>query len=254
MLIYFAVECHNYELRFVWQMSSILQQRGKLPHLLIDCAVLEGDENPLRFPADCLPHHFFDSNLCLMYHPTDRETFARRALTRTEQIARAREAKADWIFFADCDHIYEPRFFCKLRRYLAGTGKDVTNCIHSKWQVHTQVAPTDAACEELREKPIMAHAWHRAMKLPYIPKVNRPVAAGNMQVCKLDAIYEKTGGVYVPANKTKDGHLFNQGQHARSDIQFRGRMGGTTSIDLPAMIHLQHRRDKEEGGHLTCQR
>lgn len=248
MLIYFAVQCHNFELRFRWQLSSILQQRGKLPVIFVDCAILEGDDNPLRFPrTEAQPG-------MLLYHPTDRETFARRALTRTQQIDRAKYLGADYIFFADCDHIYAQRFFCKLYRYLRTKGKDVTNCIHSKWQVHTQVEPTDVACEELRENPIMPYAWARAMKLPYRPKINRPVAAGNMQVCKLDAIYEKTGGVYVPARKTKDKHLFDHGQHARSDIQFRNRMGGTTSIDLPAMVHLQHRRDKEEGKHLEEQR
>ena len=250
MLIYFATTCLNFELRHRWQMSSILQQRGKLPLIFVDCAILEGDENPLRFPLNAT-----DPYKCgIGYYQTDRETFARRALTRTEQIARAREAKADYIYFADCDHIYEPRFFCRLFKYLRTTGKAVTNCIHSKWQVHTQVAPTNAACEELRDKPILPNAWARAMKLPYMDKPTRAVAAGNMQVCKLDAVYEKTGGVYVPAEKTRDGHLFNQGQRARSDIQFRGRMGGTTSIDLPAQVHLQHRRDKEEGHHLEEQR
>ena len=75
-----------------------------------------------------------------------------------------------------------------------------------------------------------------------------------MQVCRLDAIFEKTGGVYVPAEETKDHHLFDRGQKARSDIQFRKRMGGTTLVDLPVQVHLQHKRDGEEGKHIDDQR
>jgi len=246
MLIYFATLCHNYELRFAWQMSSIIQQKGNVPGLLIDCATLEGDDNPLRFPPELFPG--------LTYYPTDRETFARRALTRTQQIQRAIDAKADWVFFADCDHIYDPRFFCRLRDHLVRECANVTNCIHSKWKQHTLVEPTNKACEYFRANPVMPHAWAKATGLPMMVKRVRDIAAGCMQVCKLSAIIEKTGGVYVAADKTKDGHLFNKGQRAKSDIQFRAAMGGTTSIDLPTQVHLQHRRDKEEGHHIDDQR
>jgi len=75
-----------------------------------------------------------------------------------------------------------------------------------------------------------------------------------MQVASLSAIELRNEGVYVDPEKCKDSHLLRQGQRAKSDVQFRRSMGGTTRIKLPTQIHLNHRRDKEEGQHLTEQR
>ena len=44
MLIYFCVQVLNFELRHRWQMSSIVQQKGNVPKILVDCATLDGGE------------------------------------------------------------------------------------------------------------------------------------------------------------------------------------------------------------------
>ena len=260
MKLYHAVYMHRFELRHCWQVSSIMQQLDA-PETMLDVAGLEGDENPLRFPGRAQFPVMIGENqvgtedYSSTYHPTPRETFARRGLVRNEQIARAHAAGADWIFFSDADNVYHPHFFRELGEYLEGPGKDVTNCIASHWKAHTEVEATDEAVQVARSSPWVADAYARAADIPVIRKRNRRVAAGCMQVVSMKAIEEINDGWYIPPGvRCKDGHLFKSGEHAKSDIQFRRFMGGSHMIDLPIQIHLNHRRDKEEGGHIEVQR
>jgi hypothetical protein len=193
--------------------------------------------------------------LNLRWYPTDREIFAKRALTRNEQTLRAILADADWIFYADCDHVYPPDFFARLAAWLKAHPNE-TRCITASGKLHTEIAPTDKlVAAEKWAAPYVEKAYERARALPMMRKPDRRIAGGAMQVVSRQQMME-LGGYYVSGEATKDSHLFNEYQRARSDIQFRQRVGGSVAINIGQQIHLQHVRDKEQGGktHLEVQR
>ena len=248
MRLLFAVQCHRFERRLAWQLSSIAGQLGDIPDILIDVATLAGTGYVGQVVADVMGHcdHAFSLR---QYGKIDR--FAYRGYMRTDQILLARQNKCDWVFFADCDNVYSPDFFALLKAEIDKADPKDSGCIYSVAKHHTEVSATDVAVMH-GENTYKADAYEAALKLPRIKKANKNVAAGCMQVCALESIMSRTGGSYV--EKTKDTHLFNKGQGARSDIQFRRIMGGGRRIELPAQIHLNHARDKEAGKHLEDQR
>lgn len=251
MKIRFAVQCHNFQHRLAWQLSSISQQFPFAAELSIDVACLAHNGIPTT-EAVVATHRDMGLNVWTsLWHFRDR--FAKRGIVRNAQLARAISDHADWVFFADCDNVYSPDFFCVLVEHLKMT--TATNCIYSKWKDHTEIGATNDHARLVLQSPYIPDAFARAdQNIPKIKKGNKPVAAGCMQVCRISDIIKKTNGLYVNPEKTKDSHLFDHGQKAKSDKQFRRAMGGSTSIGLPKQIHLNHARDKEAGYHLEVQR
>ena len=242
-MIYLAVQCHNFELRFRWQLASILQQE-KGPEIMLDVAVV----NKTRLHPDL--------HALGRYHVTDREVFAKRGYTRNEQTARGIAAGADWLFYADCDNVYPTDFFRCLQVYLdTHEGKTCEHCIASPHKVHTEITATDIEVRAKPGDPLPQNAYRRALALPRVVKSNKRVAAGCMQVVRTDIVRDKLGGIYVPWGTSQDKHLFNKRQTARSDKQFRWRLGGRSEIIwLPTQVHLGHLQDKMVGHHIEDQR
>lgn len=252
MLIYHCVQVEHFELRHAYQVSTILQQQRFHAKLMLDVAVVAGSRNKYRLKP------FTKRHVSLRYHETDRETFARRGWCRNEQLDRARKAGADWLFFADADHIYAPGFFRHLSTWLKAHPNE-TQCITGAHKLHTMETSVNRLLRRTRGKFPHAKAFEQVSACRMMNKVTRPIAGGAMQVASLKRIdtRKKWPGVYIPYGKILDRHLFDECQLARSDISFRQSLGGTKVIwDLPMQIHLQHFRDKEHGNktHLTAQR
>lgn len=248
MILYHAVQCHDYELRHCFQVSSLLQQCAVLTpvEIVLDVAVLMGHDSALRFPAFADRQVSQNLSVSLSYHPTARATFAKRGLTRNEQAARARDFKAAWIFFGDCDHIYPPDFMRRLCQYLDGHKYDERVIANSR-KLHTQIAPADALAQEARGCPYLERAYEKVLGLPMRYKTERNVAGGAMQVVSRDVMCA-LDWLYVDPKRCADRHLFRRHQRARSDLQFRRRVkAGSYLLDLPLQIHFDHVRDKEEG-------
>jgi len=263
-MIYFAIQCHNFQWRLCWQLSSIAQQisahtelpkyqysdpipedLGRMPEIIVDVAYMPGNGIP---DTESVIWYYRQKGLRIVDTVVeDRELFARRGLVRNLQIKNADSRGADWLFFADCDNVYHPHFFCRLARALEKYDGP-PRCIYSREKVHTEVGATDAVARLAMINKGVNYAYERAMSLPRIQKQNKNVAAGCMQVVKP----EWCGGVYV--KRSNDRHLFEDGQKARSDVRFRNRIGGQHRIHLPVQAHMNHTRDKEVGYHLECQR
>ncbi len=252
MRIRFCCVCLNYELRHRFMVSSLLQQVGDIPDVHIDTAVLEGAQNPERFPADAV--QALSPHLSLRYYSTERETFAKRGLVRNEQLARAISAGAEWIWFADCDRVYHPDFVAKLTKRLRTDLADCALPITYKWRFSTDFDATVPLIAAHRNETYIQGAYALAAKLPIAERRFSLAASGGMQVCRVGAIIAKTGGVYVNPRRPRDKHLFEHGQRAFSDLHFRKNMGGSVAISLPRALHLEHNRDKEQGHHIEEQR
>ena len=245
MSITFCVVCHNFQWRLCWQLSSILQQEGQIPPIRIDIASMANNGSP--HITEEIIEKFQDFGLDITHRIyDDRDRFAKRGLIRNDQLSSTKE---DWIFFADCDNVYPVNFFANLWKSLQNENKECTKVITSSAKHHTCAIETQKLLETRNNDIIIDNAFDTADNLKTIRKRNRKIAAGGMQV-----INTKVVDRYVNERRCKDRHLFEQRQGARSDIQFRRSVGGSQLIKLGYQIHLNHRRDKEEGKHLEEQR
>jgi hypothetical protein len=249
VLLYLAVQLHRFELRWRWVVSSLLQQIvPPRVEIVVDCATLEGDKGKLLFPSVMCPW--------LTYYPTPREVFEKRGYVRNEQVARARELGADWMYFTDADHVYPPRYFSALATCLSRHRRE--NRVLFDW---TTLATTRKSADRLvawrgEGDWIVPHAYDRAHELPIEARLPNLHAGGAMQVARMAAIAERNGGRYIHPKyrKSWDRKMFD-GQRARSDWQFRATMGELrVSLDSRPKIHLNHVRDKELGHHAEEQR
>lgn len=256
MKLYLAFQCHNFQRRTCWMLSSILQQ-GIWPfNIVVDIACMNGNGQPKTEEiADAFQSRGMDVRLTYI---NDKEIFARRGLVRNVQTENAIKEKADYIFYTDADNVYHPDFFQKLIEKLDAIGSTVTNCIYSCNKMHTIKEATDIVLmDNINELPFIDKAFERALSIPMLviekDKIKNGAAPGCMQIVAIEDMIEKCDGIYCDL-PNKDQHLFDQGQKAWSDMHFRGRIGQSTKIRLPLYIHLQHNRDKEVGRHIEEQR
>jgi GT2 family glycosyltransferase len=255
MKMYFAAQCHNYQRRLCWMLSSIKEQTANPIDLQIEISCLKENGNPT---TEKVVDEFKKLGLnisAFVYYKSQTQKFAKRGYVRTDQISRARKAGCEYIFFADSDNVYHPNFFLRLSEAMEKLPKDFAKCLSSIDKKHTDVNKTNAVIDAHAYADVyVRNAFSRASKIPTVVKGCKPIAGGAMQVCSIAAIDKLSEGVYVPAKESKDRHMLRDGQRARSDIQFRHRMQGSIIIDLPPQIHLNHVRDKELGKHLEIQR
>lgn len=256
--ICFAIVCHNFERRLAWQLSSLAQQVDA-PGLLIHIATMA--PNDVQRVVDwTLPksrHHAF----VYEYAANDSDEFAYRSIVRNRQIDFALERNYDWIYFADCDLVYHPQFFCELAKFLTGEGAEVDKCIYSRSKWCTELTATEKMLDKnMRKRSFigcyMEDAFDKVAALPHRRerKAQKNVAWGGCQIVKLSAIVEKNEGRYsVRPDSCGDSHLFRSGQLARGDRGFRSALGQHHYM-LPPQVHVEHRRDKEAGFHLEEQR
>lgn len=256
MKIYFAFQCHNFQRRTCWMLSSILQQTIWPFDIVIDIACLRGNGYPsTEEVAGSFQSKGMDVRLTYI---DDRDIFARRGLVRNIQTQNAINDKSDYIFYTDADNVYHPDFFKILVEKLEKQGNQIDNCIYSCNKMHTIKEATDIVLmDTIGELPFIDKAFERALSIPMLiiekDKIKNGAAPGCMQVVAIKDMIEKCNGIYCDL-PDKDQHLFNQGQKAWSDMHFRGRIGQSTKIRLPLYIHLQHTRDKEVGKHIEEQR
>jgi hypothetical protein len=248
MSIAFCIQCHNFQWRMCWQLSSILQQVGNIPEIRIDIASMNLNGKP-NCTEDIISD-FRKAGLLIthrIYEDNNRDRFAKRGLVRNDQL---NDIEEDWIFFADCDNVYPTNFFENLWSHIKDnkTRKILTSITKN----HTCPNKTQDILAQNNDKIIIKDAFLNADKIKTIRKHNKWVAAGCMQVVNTKVAKEL--GHYVNEKRCKDKHLFNNRQGAKSDIQFRRSLGGSEFLQLDYQIHLNHKRDKEEGKHLEEQR
>lgn len=256
MKIYFAFQCHNFQRRTCWMLSSILQQAIWPFDIVVDIACMKNNGAPnTESIADMFRKYNLDVRLTVC---DNKDMFARRGLVRNVQTENAIRDKAEYIFYADADNVYHKNFFKILIEKLEIQGSKIHNCIYSPSKLHAMKDASDLMIKTaIEELPYIKNAYDRAVSLPMfnIPKEKQKngAAAGCMQIVSIEDMIEKCDGIYCD-DPNKDNHLFNQGQKAWSDMHFRGRIGESTKMRLPIYVHLQHTRDKDVGWHVEEQR
>jgi hypothetical protein len=230
MKLEICIHCHNYQHRLCWMLSSILQQKGDIPDIEVSLSYLSGTGSPT---TDEVIDFFKERGLKIISIKLKKGQEKNRAIPRN---IRAKETEADWILYADCDHVYHPYFFEDIKKQLEtdryknetkviGADRhslDIPFCI-DYFEKDERVYPCEIknVAEIVSEWPVK---WIHGRK----------IAAGNFQLARVEAIKER-GGVY-------SGRKRDFWRRTRSDRQFRCHMGGRVPMNTKPQYHLNHDR------------
>lgn len=243
-----AVTCTWFQKRLCWMLSSILQQTGNVPDIIFNVAYPKNNGNPTTEDV-C---SFFRSkglNIRELPYP-DMETIQYRGLARNDQL---KNSTCEWILFADTDMSYSPKFFENLSTQLQGELKDEKRVISA-----SRISLDKEYCKkffneiDLLKYPCVVEKSGELQNWP-IYQVSKNCGAGYFQLVNRKNIMENFGGLYVDPEHCAD-RSWKHGQKARSDQQFRHRIGGVKKIKTLPQYHLNHERDNEVGHHLVIQR
>ena len=112
MKLEISIHCHLYQRRLCWMLSSILQQKGDIPEILVSLSYVPNNGEPTTEDVSS----FFKSkgmNILDIVLKDGQE--GNRAIPRN---IRAKDTESDWILYADCDHVYDPWFFDDIKKQL----------------------------------------------------------------------------------------------------------------------------------------
>ncbi len=241
-----ALQCHNFQRRLAWMLSSLLGQLG----VTIDVAHMP--ENGQPSTEDLLAYFRMAGLHVTSTVYDDIATFERRGVTRTRQV---QQCETPWILFADCDMVYHPEYFLRLLFQL----KDD---YHGMLIAGRQSQPNDRV--RFTRRLVKRNSWAdyqswyirdafaKAQELQCVNRRN--VGAGYFQLIQT----ADCGGYYVTEDECRDHRWSVKGQKARSDQQFRHRIGDKRRLPKwfsQNQIHLNHARDNTAAVvHLDMQR
>jgi hypothetical protein len=244
-----AVQCHHFQRRFCWMLSSLAQQTRRA--VTVDVAFMAGNGKPSTEEVCAL----FEGGLALRKSVwTDYERFQYRGLVRNQQI---QECDTEWLMFGDCDMVYHLEYFERLLALLEKEHSGAPYMLSSGRTSNPLDLTNQTVNLEVQDAPRMVEAaFRKADALPKIRKCN--VGAGFCQLINMrHAPHE---GYYVAPESNRDWN-WGRGSNPRSDMQFRRRIArdGNHRRNLPGWfsenaIHLNHNRDPDAGRHIEEQR
>jgi len=228
-----AIHCYNYQHRLCWMLSSILQQKGDLPNIIVSISYAPNNGNP---NTEKVCKFFRKKGLTIKEFELTEKEASNRAIARNKQVA---DTTADWIVFADSDMVYDPYFFEDIQKQVKGKFATETRCIGAD-----RVSLNIPFCikffeDDKKEYPsVISEVVDICKKWPVKSVMGKNVAAGYFQLASVEAINNK-GRKYT-------GKQNDHWRGTRSDRQFRTRMGGRVPIDTKKQYHLNHDRGGPE--------
>lgn len=232
---------YNFQHRFCWQCSSILQQIGELPNIIVNAAYLADTGNP---STGNVLEYFKKYGLNVKhtrYELKEKNQFKYRGLNRTRQLL---SSNADWILFSDPDHVFEPNFFAELYKTIKNMPLNQVGCFFSRNKITTDAKKTYEEVEKLEYPCVVDNCYDRAYKIENSTRNYHKIPApGNCQISSMGCIKEKNDGIYC-LNKSLDRPLFSKKNifATGSDRFFRKKVGGSIKLNLPMQINMNHYR------------
>jgi len=228
-----CIHCFRYQRRLSWMLSSILQQKGDLPNLIINISYGNNDGTPTTEEV-CT---FFEKEGLKIKrtHLLDKDT-GNRAIGRNIQ---TKETQADYLLFLDADMIFDIDFFEDLQLQLRGDLKDIKLVmgadrisLKENHCIPIFANDTEPYPRIIKDVANVVSTW------PVKWVTGKMVCPGNFQLASVQAIKEK-GGVYT--HRAKD-----YWRLTRADRFFRCLMGGRVPINVKKQWHLNHDRGGPE--------
>lgn len=230
MKLEICIHCYSYQHRLCWMLSSILQQIGDVPDIVVSISYAENNGNPTTKEVI---NFFREKGLNIIEVIVSENDAKNRSIPRN---IRAGATEADWILFADSDMVYSPLFFDDIKKQLQT----------EKYKNETRVIGADRHSldipfcikyfeEDERVYPCLID------NVADIPKnwpkkwiTGKRIAPGFFQLANVKAIKDK-GGIYSKRKR-------DVWRLTASDRDFRVHMGGRTGMDVLPQYHLNHDR------------
>jgi len=234
LTIEICIHCYHYQHRLCWMLSSILQQQGSLPNIIINISYAPDNGNPTTEEVCAF---FKDKGLNIVSTEMTEEEASNRAIARNKQVA---QTKADWMLFADSDLVYDPCFFDDLQKQLKTNLRHQTKVMGA--DRHSLDIPFCIKYfeEDQRQYPcVIEDVIKVPAEWPKRSISGRRIAAGYFQLANVKSIMEKGEGKYT-------GREGDHWRATRSDRAFRCRMGGRVPIEVKPQFHLNHDRGGPE--------
>ena len=244
-----AVQCENFENRLCWMLSSVDQQTD--PSIPITFAIAHRTNKTEIYVR--IKEIFSKSRFDIVLTGHDKLSLQYRGLSRNVQLGAC---QTEWLLFADCDMVYDPRYFEFLMEELKKKEyADKKDSMMIAGRYSNPVEETNVLVDSFSYPQQISAAWDRVNVLEKIRRSN--VGAGyfqliNMKHCPHDGYYVDPTRCRDRAWYGKDGGSTGMAK-ARSDMQFRRRIGKKTKLPQwfsQHQIHLNHLRDNQEGFHL----
>jgi hypothetical protein len=234
LTIEIMIHCFRYQRRLTWMLSSILQQKGDVPNIIVNVSHTNNDGTPTTSEV-C--KFFRENGLNIVETLVDEKHVSNRAYARNIQ---ATQTTADWILFADSDMVYSELFFDDLQKRLKTILKDVQLVMGAD-----RHSLDDQFCikyfeEDIRKYPCIVEDVAKitsGFKIKW--KCGSGIAPGNFQLISGKVLKEKCKG------KITD----RPGDHWRrtkGDRALRVRVGGRVGIVTKEQYHLNHDRGGPE--------
>ena len=232
MKLEICIHCHNYQHRLCWMLSSILQQKGDVPDIEVSLSYLPGTGNPTTEEVIRL---FREKGMKITTVELQEGQEKNRAIPRN---IRAKETEADWILFADCDHVYDAHFFEDIKAQLESDQyKNETKVIGAdRHSLDIPFCRNYFEKEDQRKYPCeIENVAEIVSKWPVQWVHGKNIAPGNFQLASVKAIKDR-GGRY-------SGRQRDYWRRTKSDRQFRVHMGGRVPMITKPQYHLNHGRE-----------
>jgi len=239
MKLEICIHCHSYQRRLCWMLSSILQQKGDIPDILVSISYTPENGDPT---TPQVIDFFKEKGLNILDVELTPKQAPNRAIPRN---MRAGATEADWILFADSDMVYDPMFFDDIKKKLESDDyKDETKVLGA--DRHSLDIPFCIEYFENDERVYPCVIEDVAQIPKDWPKKwisGRKTCAGYFQLARVEAIKEKGD---VQEDGTKVGRychrLRDVWRRTKSDRQFRVHMGGRRPLNVLPQYHLNHDR------------
>lgn len=228
-----CIHTYRYQKRLCWMLSSILQQKGETPNIIVNVSYTANDGNPTTFEV-C--DFFKKQGLNIKETPIEADAIHNRSLARVKQM---NETDSDWILFADSDMVYEHFFFDDLRKQLEGDLANETKCIGGDRVSLDIKFCTDYFNQDEKKYPmVIDNVVEIVDKWPIYYVRGKDVAPGYFQLANVKSIRERN---IQYGCARKDGL-----RRYRADRYFRVNMGGICPIKVKKQYHLNHDRDESK--------
>ena len=228
-----CIHCFKYQKRLTWMLSSLLQQEGNIPDIIINISHTTNDGTPT---TEDLCKFFREKGLNIKETLVPKEEVHNRGRARNRQ---TKESLADYLLYVDCDMVYDKDFMADLHQQLKTNLKD-----EDKVMGADRISLKEDFCLQYFEKDkteyptVIANVSGIVSSFPVKWITGRNTCPGNFQLCSMRAIKAKGGGY--------GGRNNDFWRNTKSDRAMRCRMGGRVGINAKKQWHLNHDRSGPE--------
>ena len=225
--------CYNYQRRWIWQLSSLVQQNYIPEDICISVGAIGDNGKP---STNEVIENFQGLHIKLIDYKSF-DNFPVRGYIRDEQI---KQSSADWLIFIDPDHILHPDFFKDVEAGIKKYGH-----LQRVFSIYEKVTTHKVVTQYMIDNQsdiYIKDAYRESLNIRKAEQqIQRRVAGGCLQIVNRKSILELNDGKYTVEGKSRDRHLFKQ--KTPDDARFRRVLGGSCFFKgSNPLVHLNHYR------------